>query len=80
MSGGPTSTPLECAARAVSEAWETAFWDCNRDSLTHLVTAVRAHDIELVRAEALTDDTGTAADNAYQQAINDAAQAIGGQS
>jgi hypothetical protein len=37
-------------AQAVDEAAEAVLWDSNRDSIAHLIAAVRRHDAETVRA------------------------------
>ena len=79
------TTPLERAEQAVTEArsrviayltsagLSTPRATANADAL---IAAVRDHDEEIVRAEALRDDTGTDADNAYNQAIDDATNAL----
>jgi hypothetical protein len=42
---------LEDTAQAVEEAAEAVLWDSTRDSIAHLIAAVRAHDAETVRSE-----------------------------
>ena len=42
-------TALSDAEQAVAEAAEAVLWDSNRASITHLITAVRHHDAEMIR-------------------------------
>lgn len=69
-------TALTRAEQAVAAAREQVWLRPCDQTIDALITAVRAHAAEVVRAEALRDDTGTDADTAYNQAINDAANAI----
>lgn len=50
---------LTDAAKAVEEAREAVFWDCNRDSLRRLINMVRLHDAEIVRDEGTRYDERT---------------------
>lgn len=79
-------TPLESAEQAVAEARRNvheyfvlltpANAERARGTVTHLIAAVRRHDTELARSEALHDNTGTPEDEAYNQGVGDAANTI----
>lgn len=69
-------TALARAEQAVAAAREQVWLRPCDQTIDALITAVRALDAEVVRGESLRDDTGTEADRAYNQAINDAANAI----
>lgn len=79
-------TPLESAEKAVAEARRDvheyfvllapANAEPARGTVARLEAAVHLHDTELARAEHLHDNTGTPEDEAYNQGVDDAANAI----